>query len=411
MAEFRWFNGNQGVSRYSQFGDFNFDQLRVDKIVGSYNFNAGPYAAQVMPWRYVATVEGGRIGQDSALVYTKGTITNLVFYNFDGEKLLRISNLDTPVTAFMGFEASNIDYATYGFLSAGGHRFVGSNDASGDESDVTGDDITTGSGDDVVKALGGDDYIRDLGGADDYRGGDGFDTVSYDEWYWSPEDAVQGIKANLKKGFVTGPDGTRDKLQGVEAVHGSFLDDTLKGNAKNNFFIGMQGDDKIDGGDGIDRISYRNDAGQGGTDGILVDLKAGTIRDGFGTVDKVKNVELVIGTDSDDVFWDDNGSSTFRGHVGRDVLRTGRGDDKLEGGEGPDVFVFHGNDFGFDKVLDFNKEEGDKLNVRLASSFDDLTIVDEGDNVIIRFAAGTIELSGFYIENPDQPIWAGDFLF
>lgn len=155
------------------------------------------------------------------------------------------------------------------------------------------------------EGLGGDDYID---------GGSGFDEVGYANG--SSVGGTQGATVNLSatdrvvNGITvaarTAQDGFGgiDRLVSIEAARGSSFADTLIGGDGAERFSGLAGADVIDGGGGIDTVSYLFDANFGGQQGVQVNLSAvavgtiaaGTARDGFGTIDTLVSIENVQGT-------------------------------------------------------------------------------------------------------------------
>ncbi len=94
--------------------------------------------------------------------------------------------------------------------------------------DGSGNDKSSGgSGDDVFIAGLGDDY---------YNGGSGFDTISY-------ANADEAINVDMSKHVVTGHG--RDEIWSVEGLTGTGLDDTIKGDKRENTIDGGAGDDSI----------------------------------------------------------------------------------------------------------------------------------------------------------------------
>lgn len=413
MARFQWHDGNLGIARYTAFDEFttvsagrNRLLLRFDEAFREFNERSSPFEINFV-------LEGAEIAGFGAggPIYSDGTIRQIQFLGRDGDDLLTVTNLDLSLTAVSSFLTNDVTYDLFSFITSGGHRFIGSNDASDETGGGTGDDMQTGSGDDIVRARGGDDYIRDQGGSDEYSGGAGYDTLAFSEWYFAPVGAVRGVAVNLKKGTIIGPDGYRDTVTGIEAVHGSFLDDRLIGNGADNLFTGMQGQDFINGRGGEDTVSYRDERSQGATMGIEADLRTGIVRDGFGSVDRIRNIEIVVGSDFDDLFIDDDGDSWFRGHSGADEFRSGLGDDRMEGGEDGDLFVFRGTAFGNDIINDFSQEEGDRISILLADGIADLSFESEQSNLIIHFGEGSILLAGYYARPGNGTLTEDDFVF
>lgn len=70
------------------------------------------------------------------------------------------------------------------------------------------------------------------------------------------------------------------------------------------------------------------------------------------------------------------GDDHIDGGKGDDYIDGGKGDDVLIGGHGADVFAF-GKKSGFDKILDFDVSEGDKLDLSaLHIDIHDFRVVD-----------------------------------
>lgn len=104
-------------------------------------------------------------------------------------------------------------------------------------------------------------------------------------------------------------------------------------------FMGLRGADTIDGGGGTrDEVRYDRDAKFGGDRGIRVNLDdgtgingniQGTIRDGFGQIDTVRNIERVGGTMKNDVFIGSAENNAFAGIGGKDSFDGKGGFDHL----------------------------------------------------------------------------------
>jgi hypothetical protein len=189
-----------------------------------------------------------------------------------------------------------------------------------------GDDTFEGSpNDDTLFGGAGDDFFLSSGGNDVIDGGEGFDAVSY-------QFEEGAVTVNLAEGTAFKPGGT-DTLISIESVRGSMFDDTLIGDDNNNVFRPLAGNDTIDGGGGNNEVRYDRDVNFGGTQGVVVDLEAGTAIDGFGDTDTLINIQRVRGSQFDDILI---GSSTQ--------------DNVLRGGGGADTFVYLG---GNDVIADF----------------------------------------------------------
>lgn len=252
---------------------------------------------------------------------------------------------------------------------------------------ITSADVSTGAGDDLVHVRTSDwSYLKDKGGSDEYIGRGSFDTVTYEDWFWHPDYVVSGIHANMKRGFIDGPDGNRDLISRIDSIRGTFLEDTFIGDAKNNEFYGFGGDDLIVGGEGEDTASYRRDDQQGGNDGIRADLRNQEVRDGFGNTDTLRSIENIRGSNTNDLIIGNRKDNDLRGEAGDDVFRIYQGNDSLAGHDGADRFVFVGKAFGFDYIDDFDIAGGDRLRILAVDDFSELEVSDADgrEDAIIR---------------------------
>ena len=220
-----------------------------------------------------------------------------------------------------------------------------------------------------------DDTLTGNGADNTFEGGEGNDTIDGGAgkdfvWYGV---AYGAVNVNLATGTAQDGQGGTDKLTNIENIGGSFFADTLTGDGADNSLTGEAGDDAIDGGAGNDWLNggAGNDTilgsegsdvllGGGGNDsidggaitdrvnytdsnilsyefdpsGIVVDLSSitgdgsvgsGTVTDGWGGTDNVKNVNLIRGSAHNDTIL---GSSA-------DIFEQfdgGAGDDSIDGG-------------------------------------------------------------------------------
>lgn len=192
-----------------------------------------------------------------------------------------------------------------------------------------GDSLSGGEGDDTLTADGANGYIEGGAGNDLIVGGEGHDQVTY-------ETSASGVTVDLQTGLAADGMGGIDTLAGVEMVRGSAYGDSLTGDGADNQFRGLDGNDTIDGGDGVDRVRYDKDEFRGATQGVHVDLAAGTATDGWGSVDTLVNIEDVRGSVWQDILIGNEVANYLRGEAGNDALFGGEGDDHLAGEDGDD---------------------------------------------------------------------------
>lgn len=234
--------------------------------------------------------------------------------------------------------------------------------------DAGNDTITGGEGNDVLIGGTGNDILD---------GVLGYDTASY-------QDAITPVYVDLRLGTATDGDGNTDTLISIESVIGGSGNDTIIGSTTskkldggagndvldgsadgNTWLIGGEGDDLLitgrsfptanwlDGGAGIDTVSYANGYGNS----VNVNLQTGYAIADETFEDQIFGVENVIGSSSSDVIvgdfgvnvlsggngWDHinglYGNDTLNGDAGNDYLSGDAGNDKLFGGTGNDLLI------------------------------------------------------------------------
>ena len=160
-----------------------------------------------------------------------------------------------------------------------------------------------------------------------------------------------------------------------EQIEGFDGNDVLKGNIGDDIIFGGQGVDEIFGGEGNDVISggYGADKIDGGPGmdaivlagddinnaGVIVSLTEGNGQGGDASGDNYKSVEIVHGSDYDDIIEGNNENNILSGNGGQDVLTTYGGYDVLTGGLDSDVYNLTSaegwkviNNFASDKAVD-----------------------------------------------------------
>jgi Ca2+-binding RTX toxin-like protein len=297
-------------------------------------------------------------------------------------------------------------------------------------------------GNDKLSGGDGNDILIGGAGADTLDGGQGIDSASY-------SDSRKGVSVSLQSGTGFSGDAAGDKLLSIENLEGSDYDDTLEGDAANNFLSGLDGDDlliggagadTLNGGDGIDTASYI-----ASTTGVYVSLEKGTgsggdaegdileflellERDEKGEVVKrqqVQSIENLEGSAHNDTLIGNAGSfieqrvevqqagkirkerrlvhvdNVLRGLGGDDILIGGAGGDTLDGGDGSDTASYITSATGVSVNLATGQAsggdaEGDKLvsieNLEGSNSVD--TLVGDDLNNRLSGSAGNDTLEG-----------------
>jgi len=189
-----------------------------------------------------------------------------------------------------------------------------------------------GTGDDWADGRGGNDFIAngqaensvtvDLSANKVYGGALGTDTIFN----------FEGVGGSNYSDTLIGDDGDNVFLP----------DDQLGRSHMNNYLVG--GVDTVDGGLGVDGVSYSNTYFQGNElTGIQVDLALGQLIDPAGNQDVLISIENAVGTSSSDTFRGDAGNNKFEGLDGDDQFYAGAGQDTVFGGEGADTLYVNGN--------------------------------------------------------------------
>ncbi|HEY8382762.1 MAG TPA: calcium-binding protein [Microvirga sp.] len=227
---------------------------------------------------------------------------------------------------------------------------------------------------------GGNDRFLGGAGADTLRGGTGLgDIVRYDAEFGDHATTARGIVANLAaetfaiagrtlaastvidtygdqdmiveieeivataaSDLVAG--GSADEvlrgLGGADTLYGGAGRDRLYGGDDHDLLIGGDGEDILEGGAGIDTADYAAETRLvTATRGIDANLQTGNVRDAFGTMDSLSDIEHLIGTSLADTMVGSVGDEIFEGGAGDDLLDGGIGSDSLMGGAGNDTYV------------------------------------------------------------------------
>ncbi len=222
------------------------------------------------------------------------------------------------------------------------------------------DKLVGGEGADILEGGVGDDLLVGGGGADTLDGGDGDDTADYSS-------ASQAVAFSLKTGTGTAGDAASDTLTSIENLIGSDFNDTLEGDANDN---------RIDGGLGIDVLSFANS-----DTAVSLNATTGTATGGGSEGDQYISIERIIGSGFDD---------TLIGSDADEFVEGGAGADLFNGGAGQDTASYAGSAAGVRVNLNAGTAlDGDAAGDTLTSvenlvgsSNVDTLVGDAGDNVL-----------------------------
>jgi Ca2+-binding RTX toxin-like protein len=228
-----------------------------------------------------------------------------------------------------------------------------------------------------------DDTFRGTSAANRFDGGDGADTVSYDN-----ATAAVILSLALSTAQSTGGGGI-DTLINIENLAGSAFNDTLTGNAGANTLAGGAGDDRLDGGAGIDTADYS--AATSGVNVSLIAARSGWQDTGGAGLDLLVNIENLTGSAYSDRLAGDAGNNAILGATGADEIDGGAGDDLLDGGDGIDTASYATSMAGVIVRLDLTSAQ-DTIGAGVdtianfenltGSRFSDTLVGNAGDNII-----------------------------
>lgn len=217
------------------------------------------------------------------------------------------------------------------------------------------DTLDGGAGNDILSGGAGNDILMGQDGNDTLNGGLGNDSMSGglgDDSYIvdASTDVVtelinQGHDTVLSSTSYTLSDNVEDlTLTGVSAVNGTgnSLNNTMFGNAANNYLYAGDGADQVNGDAGNDYLY-----GQAGDD---------TLNGGHGK-------DWLVGDLGDDLISGGHGNDRLIGGLGKDSLVGEKGKDRLTGGADADRFIFNSLKQGFDIITDFKTSQGDRIEI------------------------------------------------
>lgn len=267
------------------------------------------------------------------------------------------------------------------------------------------ENVVFGSGDDkgygnatdnIILGNDGNDHLFGNGGADTLTGGSGNDRLYGD----LGNDSIEGGRGN---DVLSGGDGDdillgssgRNRIiggNGNDAITAGNGRDKIIGGEGNDTISAGNGTNKLIGGNGLDVLVSGNghDRLKGGNGNDTISAGAGNDKIFGGNHNDVLNGgdgadRMKAGTGADFIFGG-VGTDTIYGGSGSDWIEGGLGSDIVKGGNGADVFVFNSAAEAGDTIRDFNRNDGDLLDIG------DL-LTTAGTNLEDALASGQLRLS------------------
>ncbi|MDO8327913.1 MAG: calcium-binding protein [Cypionkella sp.] len=385
------------------------DDVRATRFADRLSGSAGDNAF----WGLAgADTLNGAAGQDSAFYgedHLTGGIAGIIGNLATGSVRDGFGSLDVLI-GIENLYATNFGDALTGDDQA--NRLFGYDGADTVMAAAGNDTILGGAGADDISGGDGDDEIWGEAGADTLAGGTGQDVARYVA-------AGAAVLVDLASGAAQDGFGSTDRLIGIERVHGSAFNDTLRGDAADNRLFGFEGaddlsgaagndillggagNDSLSGGDGDDELlgeagADRLDGGAGfdlvryvnALAAVNIDLTTGIAREIGGPGDVLISLESAHGSNFNDGLRGTTAANRLFGLDGDDVFFAGRGADTLSGGNGADRYEIMAGD-GFDTVVDLGQGAGDRVvfNSYLAENAAIYRQSLQNDNIVFDFGA------------------------
>ncbi|MDI2145580.1 calcium-binding protein, partial [Pseudomonas sp. ITA] len=213
--------------------------------------------------------------------------------------------------------------------------------------------------DNIITGGASNDIFKGGGGADQFIGGAGMDTVSYD-------DSTTGVSINLKTGVNSGI-AAGDTYNSIEAMTGSKYNDV---------FVGNSAAIAINGGLGLDMVSYESS-----DSAVTIDLKTNA-NAGDAAGDTFTGIEIFQGSRFADTFLGSTANDNFVGGAGADVF---------DGREGIDTVWYANNATAVNINLQTGVSQGGDAEGDVFINIESLIGTNFNDTLIGNAAANGLE--------------------
>ncbi|WP_416883539.1 Hint domain-containing protein [Marivita sp.] len=394
----------------------------------------------------------GQVLGSQTVVIANGTANQVVTVDFTAtttDVTLRFTNPTSTGTVTTDLKIDNVTVTTLPTETIGANDTIEGGD--GNDTIFAGggnDTINGGEGGDTIDAGAGDDLIiidgslAPIGQIDDVDGGDGVDTLILD-----PTDN-RNLTVNMSTGQVFDGVGGAEVFSNVENITTADGNDTVTDDAGDNLIItnggndvlqagtgsdtlfggdgndllirggtdandvlnvldggagddticlqdGINVNDQIDGGDGIDTLEVL----PGDNRNLTVNMDAGNVVDGTIGTQEYVNIENITTGGGNDTIYGSLGNNVLDGGAGDDLVVGGGGADWIIGGTGNDVLVGGNNGNAFPISGDQTATGNDTLdggagNDTLYGNTGSDTLLGGADNDLLLGEWGTDRLDG-----------------
>ena len=212
-------------------------------------------------------------------------------------------------------------------------------------------------------------------------------------------------QTTLKTAMDSGYDGTpiRDIAYNEYIAFGNMRQVSTAqttGNNKDEIFIMGNGVQTVNGGGGMDYVSYRNSTGA-----VTVDLATPALNTGAAKGDKYISIENIFGSMYDDKLYGDAGANTISGSVGNDVIYGRDGNDTLYGDAGRDILKGgNNNDMLYGGIGNDTLYGGAHNDILYGEEGADTLYGEDGNDVLWGGLDGDLLYGG----NGNDTLWGND---
>lgn len=322
-------------------------------------------------------IENGHIMASGAANLTGNALSNLLYAGQDNNVIDGGGGVNTVSYAYAtaGVTASLAVTTAQVTGGSGSDTLIAIKNLEGS---AYADKLTGNSMNNALSGGAGNDTLDGGTGYDILTGGDGNDT-----YYLRKGDAIIETNATASTGgtdmvysFLSAYTLSSNIENGRIMTTGAA---DLTGNGLNNVLAAGLGNNVLNGGAGIDTVSYTFGVTGTSTIGVTVSLAVTTAQTTGGSgSDTLIAIENLVGSAQADKLTGNSaanslsggtGNDTLEGGTGNDLLIGGLGLDKLYGGSGADRFDFNAlNETGLgaalrDVIGDFKSSEGDKIDL------------------------------------------------